>query len=111
MKTLIKEHHFGTSFLSIYCGWGNGYVLIPKGHPAWGKHYDDIDVDVHEGLTFAQDVTPKLMEHFSGLSDEDMGMWCVGFDTAHYGDNIENWPKRMVEAETEYLKNQLMNYE
>ena len=20
-------------------GWGNGYVVVPKGHPAYGKHY------------------------------------------------------------------------
>ena len=32
---------------ALKTGWGNGYVFIPEGHTAHGKHYDDIDVDVH----------------------------------------------------------------
>lgn len=30
-----------------------GYVGVPKGHPAYGKGYDDVDVQVHGGLTFS----------------------------------------------------------
>lgn len=48
----------------------NGYVQIPEGHPWSGLDYDDIDVRVHGGLTYA-----------------DHG-W-IGFDTLHYGDY---WP-------------------
>lgn len=31
----------------------NGYVGVPKGHPAYGEHYDSIDVRAHGGLTYA----------------------------------------------------------
>lgn len=30
-----------------------GYVGVPPTHPAYGKQYDDVSVEVHGGLTFA----------------------------------------------------------
>lgn len=50
----------------------NGYVQIPEGHPWHGKSYDDIDVDVHGGLTYG------------------CGEW-IGFDCMHCGDY---WPEQ-----------------
>jgi hypothetical protein len=48
-----------------------GYVGLPKGHKYYGKDYRKIDVDVHGGLTYAED---------------DNGFWVIGFDCAHSGD-------------------------
>lgn len=52
--------------------WGavNGYVRVPEGHPWHGLDYDDIDVEVHGGLTYSD------------------GEW-IGFDTLHGWDI---WP-------------------
>lgn len=47
----------------INCGWGNGYVLIPEGHPLHGEHYDKIDVDVNGGLTFSELVDDDMIEN------------------------------------------------
>ena len=47
----------------------NGYVKLPPGHPNFGREYDDIEVDVHGGLTYGC----------------DSHGW-VGFDTLHIGD-------------------------
>jgi hypothetical protein len=80
-------------------GWGNGYVLVVEGHEFHGKHYDEIDVSVHGGLTFSQDI-PEGDKYFS------KGYW-VGFDTAHYGDNLEKWSKNEVFNETIELFNQI----
>lgn len=85
-------------------GWGNGYVIIPEGHKLNGVHYDNIDVDVHYGLTFSE---PAKSLDWAEISDEDSGGWIVGFDTLHYGDDINKWPMEAVEAETERLKEQL----
>jgi hypothetical protein len=52
-----------------HLGMFNGYVRLPEGHPGREGTYDDIDVEVHCGLTFGPD---------------DDG-W-VGFDTGHAGD-------------------------
>lgn len=85
-------------------GWGNGYAIIPPGHPAHGKSYDDINVDVHGGLTFAES-TEDEWHHLPEGTPKDH--WVVGFNTAHYGDTIEKWPKERVEAETRRLVEQL----
>lgn len=45
----------------------NGYVQLPTGHPWAHLGYDDMPVEVHGGLTYAE------------------GRW-IGFDTAHSGD-------------------------
>jgi hypothetical protein len=80
-------------------GWGNGYVKIPVGHPCYGLDYDTIhnnyDINVHGGLTY------------SDYDQDDKYYWVVGFDTAHYNDNIRIWSKERVEQETQELMNQL----
>lgn len=55
-----------------------GYVGVPPAHPCSGKGYDDVEVEVHGGLTFAREGggRPELPEDF----------WRFGFDCAHYGD-------------------------
>lgn len=50
-----------------------GYVEVPRDHPWYEKPYDDIEVEVHGGLTYAK------------KSNE---AWRIGFDCAHYMDLI-----------------------
>jgi hypothetical protein len=87
-------------------GWGNGYVAIPPSHCLYGKGENSLSVSgkikVHGGLTYAQhgdgDYAPK---HW----------WVFGFDTSHFGDTIEKWPKEAVEDETKRLFCQLLDIE
>ena len=66
-----------------------GYVGVPAGHPVHGKGYDDVDVGVHGGLTFADRCHEGAEEHSichkpaPGESDD---VWWLGFDCAHAGD-------------------------
>src|SRR5258708_4716544 len=55
-----------------------GYVRVPPGHPMFGKGYDDPDVDVHGGLTFAE--LEPCKEHEGGQG------WWFGFDCHHFND-------------------------
>ena len=48
-----------------------GYVSVPAEHPLHGKDYNDVDVEVHGGLTY---------------SDERDGLWWFGYDCAHWDD-------------------------
>ena len=57
-------------------GYRCGYVRVPAGHPWHGKDYDNIDADVHGGLTFAHP------DADCGKDGEDSAWW-VGFDCAH----------------------------
>ena len=36
-------HGIVTKAFTGKCGWGNGYVLIPKGHKLYGKTADDVN--------------------------------------------------------------------
>lgn len=53
-----------------------GYVVIPESNAIYGKDYNNLDINVHGGLTF------------SGLVDNE---WLIGFDCAHLGDLIPRW--------------------
>lgn len=78
---LSKGEHEGYEFvitrnlMAIRCG----YVRIPQGHPWHGKDYDDIDADVHGGLTFAKPDKPCN-------GDRPDNAWWIGFDCGHSGD-------------------------
>lgn len=66
-----------------------GYIGVPKSHIHYGADYDDIDVDVHGGLTFADKCVEVGKEH--GIchiveDGEDDDIWWLGFDCAHWHD-------------------------
>ena len=102
--SFIKEN---TWLPGMKHGWGNGYVVIPNGHPMHGKHYDEVPVGVHGGLTFSESVN-SVIGNFTELTEEMKDGWVFGFDTAHYNDSMERWPKEAVEMETENLKSQFV---
>jgi len=81
-------------------GWGNGYVFIDFSHPLWGDEAKKelFPICIHGGITFSQAVNGN-------------SMWGIGFDTAHYNDTLQNWPKERVELETKELFCQLMEIE
>lgn len=80
-KCEAKRH----SSLGHWCG----YVGVPLSHPWHGKHYDNIHVYVHGGLTYANGHYGGALEALGAVADgrEDVDMtWWVGFDCAHAGD-------------------------
>ncbi len=77
-NVLAKGTHKGFEWIVTNNGSGYrcGYIRVPKGHPWRGKDYDEIDLDVHGGLTFGE---PDLPCDKAG---EDDAYW-LGFDCAH----------------------------
>ena len=69
-----------------------GYVGVFEGNPNFGRDYNDVDADVHGGLTFSDFSTygANLDEsrHICHALDrgEPGRVWWLGFDCAHYGD-------------------------
>jgi hypothetical protein len=63
-----------------------GYVGVPEGHPSHGQGYDDVAVEVHGGLTYA-DKCAGLICHDPKLGASD-NVWWLGFDCAHWGDLV-----------------------
>ena len=71
---------FRCVILGIYMGHRCGYIAIPKGHELYGKDYDEIDISVHGGLTYA-----SYSEGEYPVKSEKSVYW-IGFDCAHYMD-------------------------
>lgn len=68
--------------LGAWCG----YVGVPEAHPAFGKDYEDVKVEVHGGLTYVnlcQEGGPICHVPQPGMPEK---VWWLGFDTLHYLD-------------------------
>lgn len=61
-------------------GYRCGYVGIPKESKFYGKSYDDIPVDCHCGLTYAN----KRLH-----LQNDTSTWWIGFDCRHACDGYD----------------------
>lgn len=98
-KELAQVKELG---IDMDLGWGNGYVAVPPGHPLHGMFYNDIDIDIHGGLTYSG---PTDNWQPGTLPEELVGKdyWAIGFDTAHCDDTIAKWPKEAVQAEADRL--------
>lgn len=79
---LARGIHAGHEWMAIHNGMGYrcGYVKVQPGHPWHGVAAEEIDVDVHGGLTFSEHDQPC-----ANPDGKDDGYW-VGFDCAHYMD-------------------------
>jgi hypothetical protein len=66
-----------------------GYVGLAPEHPAYEKHYDEVEVSVHGGLTFSDGCAHGPEEssicHVPDLGEPD-NVWWLGFDCGHYDD-------------------------
>ncbi len=74
-----------------------GYVDLPKDHPWYELGYDDIEIDVHGGLTYAQ----------NNVSEQGEESYTIGFDCSHafdycpytYGMTRSIWYKNLTDEE------------
>lgn len=55
------------------------YIEIPKNHKYYLKDYDEINIDVHGGLTYSDNYLIVENEKLTNT-------WFIGWDYAHYGD-------------------------
>lgn len=110
----IIETHLNRAYCDV--GWGNGYVLLPKGHPWYGKFYTDIDVYVHGGLTYS-DLFPYNWfagdRHFEMCEQLNINklkdFWCIGFDCSHYDDDLTTCPQSYVWEQAKSLHEQCIS--
>lgn len=104
----MRSRWSGSGLFNVDFGWGNGYLVIPEGHPLHGMDYDAIHeayphLSVNGGLTYAAKPVRKMVP-----DDVPDSAWIIGFDTAHLGDTLERWPdEASVLAEAQSLANQI----
>lgn len=69
---------------SSHSGHWCGYVGVSDGHKFFEKHYNDVSVDVHGGLTYSDHCQGTIC-HIPGEGEPDH-VWWLGFDCAHCDD-------------------------
>lgn len=65
------------------------YVQIPENHKYYNKEYEEINLDVHGGITYSRNRLYLSKE-------EKIDGWFIGWDYAHWGDYTgyeENMPE------------------
>jgi hypothetical protein len=77
----VRNSHMGN-----WCG----YVGVGPDHPLYKKHYNDVDLRVHGGLTFSNSCQPTNDESRGvchvPAPGESNDIWWLGFDCSHYYD-------------------------
>lgn len=61
-----------------------GYAAVLPGHPYYKEYYDEIDISVHGGLTYAGACQGNIC-HTPPPGEPD-DVWWLGFDCAHFDD-------------------------
>jgi hypothetical protein len=74
-------------------GWGNGYIGLPKVHKMYEIDCDLIPTEEfqekpHRGWTYSSHTHP--------VTGEKSDLWWLGFDTNHFGDNLQEESKSYV---------------
>lgn len=80
----VEWEHAGLPCLAARSEIGGnwcGYAAVPPGHPLHGKDYNDVDVDVHGGLTYASLCAGHIC-HVPKPGEPD-DVWWFGFDCGH----------------------------
>jgi hypothetical protein len=83
----VQWQHAGYACLMVRhdrLGHWCGYVGVDAAHPAYGKEYNDCDVEVHGGLTYAASCGDSICHVPEPGMPEDV--WWLGFDCAHLSD-------------------------
>lgn len=70
------------------------YIKIPENSRYYGKDIGEIDLDVHGGVTYADD-------HLYISENQKIDGWFIGWDYGHYGDyaGYEELLPRSIRAE------------
>ncbi len=77
IEILYEGLYLGFQFYILNLGTHpTAYIEIPRTSKLYGKGYNDIDLDVHGGLTYAN----------SDLNGVKNNSWFIGWDYAHCGD-------------------------
>lgn len=80
VELLERGKAYGFEYFILNLGWHpTAYVRIPESHPLFGKFMDEVDLDVHGGVTYSDN-------HLYISESEKIDGWFLGWDYAHYED-------------------------
>jgi hypothetical protein len=70
-----------------------GYVGVPTNHPLFRVIHDEVNADVHGGLTYSNECSGHICHVPEAGRPDDV--WWFGFDCAHHQDVIPALPFTM----------------
>ena len=85
-----------------------GYVGIPDEHPLYTHNFENLELEVHGGLSYSGYKFKKN----NGIHKKAKPIWWFGFDCSHYGDLMPINPTTFFDGEYrnyEYTKKQCIN--
>lgn len=69
-----------------------GYVAVQENHPLFGKHYENININVHGGLTYSDEGNEEIYKdkffYKPKYDKKSNKLWWFGFDCAHAYDYV-----------------------
>lgn len=77
-----------------------GYVGLPKTHPFYGKPYEEIEVDVHGGLTYAA----YCSHYICHKTEEEDDLFWLGFDCAHCNDLTPGMHRKDLDNQYPFMR-------
>ena len=100
-ETLKPSHTLFMDMIdsSLTQNWWLGYVIIPKNHKYHGEQYNDIPINCHGGLTYANTL------HWE--ESKNKGKFAIGFDFNHFDDG--GGSKKQAELECKHIIEELRN--
>ena len=109
LEVLQDKKYKGYRYIILSLGTHpTAYIEIPKSHHLCGWDCDDIDINVHGGLTYSD-------HNLMGIDSEN---WYIGWDYAHAGDyygaygftrNDKKWTTKEIENECRRAINELID--
>ena len=99
IKTLKTDIYKGYVYHIVqletpYNTWVNGYIELNPGDPYYKSPYEEVDIPVNGGWTYAE----SYLNHDDLVTKED-NIWVIGFDTAHSWDGPDTQNLQFVESE------------
>lgn len=92
IELLFNGKYRGYNFYIFSLGTHpTAYIEIPKNHCFYGKSWDEIDIYVHGGVTYAEDYLLNIKNS-----------WFIGWDYAHWDDynyylnNGKKWTTKQI---------------
>jgi len=104
IKCDLSKVKFNGNYVGLFCG------SLEKDDKS--EMSIDMVIDVHCGITYSDEYDKLRMSNAEPIEKElpTGKYWVFGFDTAHFEDTSENWPKEKVIEETMKLKEQLESF-
>ena len=126
-KSIVLDSGFFKNYEYIILNLGThpcAYICIDSKSKFSQKHYNEIPIEVHGGLTFSDNELGRILEYSDKYKCDTLQSskrnWIIGWDYMHVGDYYggdgifgdgKKWTTQEIKKEVKYAINQLIALE